>query len=667
MSNTTETMKRPPIPATRISLLWCAILLVGTVLFFLLFPDTDKPLIKEAKVPFGVVLADQLEDGSHLVTTLDDTLKLIDWSEDTPAVIPVDIDQEGTINAFVSDPGRGLYALGGSTREIVIYDGRFQILRRIPVRGQITALTFSSEGQILATYGIGQFSEKYYVGSFDAEDGSMLYEAPAGFTTTSLVTSGEFVIFGTADSRVAALSEEGELLWKTTVKRAVTAMEAVPATSSVLLGDEQGGVYVIDPSGKVVWNQIISTFPVTSVAYSEQADLFLASDKNGTVTILDQSGEVIYQQQVFEAEERISRIVTTVGSDLAYLYSRKGNVVELDTRMLQNTIAAENFSRVAAYLLIFAVLGTLVVIINQFPLLRSKSLEILARIKKGRLAYLLLLPSFATLIVFSYYPISTAVYYSLTNFSLSRPLRFIGFENYVNLMSDTYFWVGMGNLLKILVTKIIKDITFPLLVAELIFWLRDSKHQYFFRTAFVIPSIVPGVVMVLLWRMIYDPSVGIINQILSQVGLGQYATAWLGNEATALWAIIFAGFPWVGVFSFLVYFGGLINISKDIYDAATIEGVGVIRRFFHIDVPMLKPQFRLILFFSYVGSIQTFADIWIYTRGGPGHATYVPGLQMFIKISEGEYGYASAIGMVLFLMAFIGTVANFRFGKKVDD
>jgi ABC-type sugar transport system permease subunit len=129
-----------------------------------------------------------------------------------------------------------------------------------------------------------------------------------------------------------------------------------------------------------------------------------------------------------------------------------------------------------------------------------------------------------------------------------------------------------------------------------------------------------------------------------------------------------AGFPWIGAFAFLVYFGGLINISKELYDAAKIDGASAWTRFWRMELPLLKPQLRILLFFSYLGSIQSYASIYVYTRGGPGFATYVPGLQMYLTISdEGNYGYASALGVVLFIIVFAGTVMNFRFNRRVSS
>jgi ABC-type sugar transport system permease subunit len=222
-------------------------------------------------------------------------------------------------------------------------------------------------------------------------------------------------------------------------------------------------------------------------------------------------------------------------------------------------------------------------------------------------------------------------------------------------------------MLLILVTSLIKVFTIPLLIAELIFWLRWARVKYAMRVAFIIPSIVPGVVGVLLWKQIYDPQIGLLNEVLKSVGLENLVHPWLSDAATAIWAIIFTGFPWVDIFAFLIFFGGLLNINREIFDAAAIDGASAWKRFFNIDLQMIRPQLNLILFFTFLGSVQGYGNIWIMTRGGPGSATYVPGLQMFMEISAAEFGYASSIGFVLALVVLVVTVWRFRFNQTPDS
>jgi ABC-type sugar transport system permease subunit len=184
---------------------------------------------------------------------------------------------------------------------------------------------------------------------------------------------------------------------------------------------------------------------------------------------------------------------------------------------------------------------------------------------------------------------------------------------------------------------------------------------------FVIPAAVPGVVGTLLWKNFYALDYGLINQFFRFAGLGNLTHPWLADRNTALGAIIFAGFPWVGVFTFLILIGGLINIPSELYEAAIIDGCNVWRRFWSIDIPMLIPQFGLLLFFTYIGSVQGYQSILLFTKGGPGYSTYVPAFQMYQKFAlENQFGYASAIGVALFAVVLAGTIINRAVLKRKD-
>ena len=148
------------------------------------------------------------------------------------------------------------------------------------------------------------------------------------------------------------------------------------------------------------------------------------------------------------------------------------------------------------------------------------------------------------------------------------------------------------------------------------------------------------------------------------MGLNQFRRAWLGNEDTAIWAIVGVGFPFVSAFAFLIFIGGLLSINVDYFDAAKVDGASWWQRFIHMDVPLLLPQFRILLFFATIGAVQGFAGVFILTRGGPGTATYVPALQMYLRIAEGDFGYASAIGVVLFALIMILTLFILRFRRN---
>jgi ABC-type sugar transport system permease subunit len=177
--------------------------------------------------------------------------------------------------------------------------------------------------------------------------------------------------------------------------------------------------------------------------------------------------------------------------------------------------------------------------------------------------------------------------------------------------------------------------------------------------------IVPGVVGILLWVNVYDPNIGLANQVLSAIGLGDFTRYWLGDARTAIWAIVFMGFPWVSAFALLIFYGGLISIPAEIFDSAALDGASTMRRILGIDLPLLLGQVRLLLILTFIATVQEFAAIFLTTGGGPGSSTYVPSLELYYQaVRFNNFGAASAIGAVLFIVILGGTILNLRYVKS---
>ena len=140
--------------------------------------------------------------------------------------------------------------------------------------------------------------------------------------------------------------------------------------------------------------------------------------------------------------------------------------------------------------------------------------------------------------------------------------------------------------------------------------------------------------------------------MLDVVGLGYLARDWLGDPATALYAIMGVGFPWVSGISTLIVLGGLAQMPDSVFDAALMDGCTGLRRWVMIDLPLTLSQVRLLIILAVINGITSIQNILILTRGGPGYATSVPALRMFLRaFTTNEYGVGSAIGVVLFVAA----------------
>jgi ABC-type sugar transport system permease subunit len=224
---------------------------------------------------------------------------------------------------------------------------------------------------------------------------------------------------------------------------------------------------------------------------------------------------------------------------------------------------------------------------------------------------------------------------------------------------------AVGNLVLLLAANLVKTLTFPLVTAELLVGLKSTRFQYALRTLFTLPMVVPGMVTTLLWAFIYDGSVGLLNAVLESVGLSVWTRSWLGESSTAMGAIIGIGFPWTGGLALLIYLAGLSGISSDVHEAASLDGATGWRRVWHIDLPLLRPQVRLLSTLTIIGTVQDFGTILILTGGGPGLATHLPALHMYFQAFRfGHLGYAAAIGFILFVVIFALSLINQRAGRR---
>lgn len=289
---------------------------------------------------------------------------------------------------------------------------------------------------------------------------------------------------------------------------------------------------------------------------------------------------------------------------------------------------------------------------------RPSLAKTIKRMRKYWFCYVMLLGTFSLLITFSYYPAVSALYHSFTIWDGFRPQQWVGMQNYQEIFtSDIIFRKGFANMLLLTVWQVVRSSVFPLLGAALLYRMRNEKLAYFYRLVFVLPLVVPGVVAILVWRQLYEPNFGLFNAILQ--GMGLPPSTWLNSPKTALPSLMFMGFPWIDGVGLLIYLAGLLAIPTEIIEAAKMDGASSLRRFFSMELPLIVPQIRLIVVLNVIGSLQSFGWQLLVTRGGPNNATTVPAWEMYQSaMTEGRFGVASAIGVVLFLLIFVLTLIN---------
>jgi raffinose/stachyose/melibiose transport system permease protein len=269
--------------------------------------------------------------------------------------------------------------------------------------------------------------------------------------------------------------------------------------------------------------------------------------------------------------------------------------------------------------------------------------------------YLTLLPTFALILVFAYYPTIQGVAQSLFSSNNDQQNVYVGLENFNSLWKDKTFWRGFSNAIWYFVFSITIGWIIPFVVAELMISLSNIRLQWALRTAFILPMAFPAAVFAFIWSFMYDPNGGVLNTFLSGVGLESWAQNWLGDPKLALGALMMIGFPIVLLSAgsglpFLLILTGLQSISQEIFDAAAIDGCSRVRRAFAIDLPLLGTQFNLLFILALISLTQAGSiTLLLATNGGPAFSTTTPVVWLVqTGISAGDFGYGAAMGTVLF-------------------
>jgi ABC-type sugar transport system permease subunit len=271
---------------------------------------------------------------------------------------------------------------------------------------------------------------------------------------------------------------------------------------------------------------------------------------------------------------------------------------------------------------------------------------------------MLLLPSLLLIGVFSYYPAVRSLiggFYQWDGFS---PPRYAGISQFRQYIQAPTFGGEARNIAILTGGSILITLVSQFTAAEIVAHL-PGRAAAVTKYVLVLPIVLPPLVLIEVWAYLLQPGSGLIDHILGAAGLPQ--PSWLSDPHLALVSILLIGFPWISNLGFLIFLGGLQNLPADVLDAARLDGAGVFRRVFAIDVPLLLPQFRVVVILSGIFAVQNFVPILLLTNGGPGTATLVPGLDMYQSAFQNDqYGYGMAIGTLLFAAMLIFTLAAMR-------
>jgi multiple sugar transport system permease protein len=266
------------------------------------------------------------------------------------------------------------------------------------------------------------------------------------------------------------------------------------------------------------------------------------------------------------------------------------------------------------------------------------------------------------------FPILKAIHMSLYQNVLSRPqdYHFIGLGNYVRMIHDPTFWLTLKNSFIWVFFSV--SIQFVLGFGGALVLNAGFRWRALFRTLNLLPWIIPGVVVGLVWEYLYQPNYGPINDILRRAGLLTVPVAWLSEPTLAMASVIFANI-WRGIpFFSIMILAGLQAIPDEVYEAATVDGASVTQRFWHITLPMLRP---IIVVATATRIIWTFnyADlIFVMTSGGPANATQITSsYTLLTAYTDLDFGYAATLSVILLVIMLVFTAGYLKFTKGVES
>jgi len=298
--------------------------------------------------------------------------------------------------------------------------------------------------------------------------------------------------------------------------------------------------------------------------------------------------------------------------------------------------------------------------------------------------YFFVVPSMVMVLVFAYFPAGNAVYHSFFEWAGGDTKQLIGFDNFRRAFHDEVLLKSFVTVSVLMVFSLFQ-MTPSILLAVLIHRLKSDRWQYIYRVLVVVPMIVPVLVRLFLWKFFFDPNLGVLNGLLDFTGLKSvlvwldhlfhwnvfYANVpigWLSQPELILPSLFIWGFPWIGAIGVLIFLAGLQSIGQDVYEAAELDGIGPFRKFIYIELPLILTQIRLMLVLLIVGTLGGYGlQLQLLNEyGGPGGRGMVPGLWMYNRaFYAGEFGYACAIGIIVFAFILVLTFINNRY-VRVD-
>jgi len=270
--------------------------------------------------------------------------------------------------------------------------------------------------------------------------------------------------------------------------------------------------------------------------------------------------------------------------------------------------------------------------------------------------------------VFSWLPIINSVVMSFQKTNLVKPPTFVGWSNFTYVLSDPLLWTAIQNTAYFAVLALVIGYPVPLIAAVLMSEVR--RFRGLFSALAYLPVVVPPVVSVLLWKFFYDASAtGVFNTMLGWIGLGPFP--WIQDSDWAMPSLVLAA-TWAGAGgAIIIYLAALTSVPTELYEAAEMDGAGVLRKIWHITLPQLRGVLLITLILQFIATAQVFLEPYLFTGGGPAYATTTVLLLIynyaFANSLGGNYGAATALSVMLAVVLALFSLLYFRLTRSWSD
>lgn len=281
--------------------------------------------------------------------------------------------------------------------------------------------------------------------------------------------------------------------------------------------------------------------------------------------------------------------------------------------------------------------------------------------------YLFLLPMMAVVLVFGVWPIVKSIQMSFTDkgSSLTLDPEYIGFQNYFDIFSDPYFLDSLWITIRFTLVSVPANVFVAFLLALMLGSRAVRRGSVVFKLSVFLPVVVPIIATSVIWKWMYNTDFGAVNAFLTGIGLPKWGG--LARSHTVLWSLgIVELWKHVGLYT-VIFVTNLQLIDDDMYEAAYLEGANYFQRVLHVTVPELRPAFTLNFIYATIQFLKTFAVALVMTQGGPNYASNFVSYYAYSKFRIAEYGQATAMGTVLFVIVLAVTLMLRRISQQRDQ